>query len=88
MPLDWMPGLNPGADGPATRGLAITPTDGVALPMVARYLWVGTAGNITMVLRDDLAPVTLTNVPAGLLKTWAKQVWATGTTASGLVALA
>ena len=86
--FDPMPGLLPGPVGPATRAVAITPADNVPLPMMARSLWIGTAGDVCLLPRDGLAPVVLKNVPVGVLHVWCSQVFATGTTASNIVALA
>ncbi len=79
--------LSGGMNSAYTHGTAITPTDNVFLPQTSRALWVGTGGNITVLLSDDTVPVTLNNVPAGLLLVRACQVFATGTTASNIVSL-
>ncbi len=85
---DTLPGLLPGPMGPATRAIAITPSDGNLLPSVARLLWIGGAGDVTLLPRDSQAAVTLKNVPVGMLAVWTRQVFATGTTATNIVALA
>lgn len=72
---------------PATSGAAVTPADGADLGSVSRALWVGGAGDVKVTLRDGTA-VTLTAVPAGsLLPLQCTRVWATGTTATAIVAL-
>jgi hypothetical protein len=73
-------------DAPALNAFAITPSDTVDLQNVARMLYVGTTGNIklTTLLGDT---VTLLNVPVGILRCTAGRVFATGTTATNLVAL-
>ncbi len=87
-PFDPLRGLHPGPAGSATRALAVTPDDSNPLPMVARRLHIGTAGDLKVLLRDDVAPVLLKNVPVGTLQVWVRQVYATGTTATQIVALA
>jgi hypothetical protein len=88
MATDPFYGQGPGVIGPATHGVAVTPDDTVALAVPARRIYVGGAGNLTVMLRDDQAPVTLTNCLAGTVyEVWAKRVMATGTTATNLVAL-
>lgn len=85
--IDYQPGLITGPDGPATRALAVTPDDGFPLPFVSRRLWIGSPGNVTLIPRDSTDPVTFQNVPVGMLNVWTRQVLATGTTASAIVAL-
>lgn len=66
---------------------AVTPSDEAPLPFVARRIWVGAAGNISLIMQGDLQPVTLSNVPAGIFLDLAvKQINSTGTTASSLIA--
>lgn len=86
--LDTLPGLDPGPIGPATRALAIFPDDTAPLAWVARQLWIGTAGDVTLAPRDSKVPVLFKNVPVGILSIWTRQVFATGTTAGNIVALA
>ena len=51
-----------------------------------RSLYVGVTGDIKVTMANgDVA--TFTNVAVGILPVSVKQVWSTGTTASGLVAL-
>lgn len=67
---------------------AITPDDNNDLPTVSRGLWVGSGGDINVVLANSTDPVLISNVPDGsLLPFRVKRVHATGTTATGLVAL-
>ena len=74
-------------NGPYIRQAAVTPDDGLDLPVYARALWIGVGGTLVVTLRDDTVPQTLYNVPAGLIKLYAKRVWAAGTTATSIVAL-
>ncbi len=82
------------ADGPlnsASSALAVTPHDSnevVSNGFYPRALYVGGGGTLVLRLADDTANVTLVGVPAGaVLDVQAKLVLATGTTATGIVAL-
>lgn len=72
---------------PAAEAVVITPTDGVDLARPARSLYVGTTGNITLIPEGGIAAVLFTAVPVGFFPVRVKQVLATGTTASTIVAL-
>lgn len=76
---------NPGALFPAYKLTAVTPSDTTVLTGV-RALWVGGAGNVSVIACNDTAAVTLT-VPAGtLLPIFAIKVMA-ATTATNIVAM-
>lgn len=78
----------PSLTSPITRGAAVTPDNDNDLATPSRALWVGTGGNISLILADDSAAITLTNIPDGtLLPVRAKRIRSTSTTASGIVAL-
>lgn len=72
-----------------TQSFAITPSDTDQLATGTRYLGVLTAGNVKISLVDD--PPAHTGVvialPAGLTKIAVRQVYATSTTATGIVGL-
>lgn len=75
-------------DFSAKRLRAVTPHDTNELAFIAKALYIGTGGNLTMIAQEDTAAVTMTNVAAGsIIPVRAKIVRATGTTASGIVAL-
>lgn len=75
------------ADAPAFGGAAVTPNDGADLAFAARSFWVGGAGNVQLTLLDDTV-LTFVGATAGsILPVAAKRVWATGTTATNLLAL-
>lgn len=66
----------------------ITPSDTVDLPNVSHSLWVGGAGDVAAVMQNNVMPVVIAAVPAGSwLPLAAKRINATGTTATGLIAL-
>ena len=77
-----------GVDSPASTAFAITPNDSTDLTTATRALYVGTAGNISVVLLADSAAVTLKNVAVGYHPLRVKRVRSTGTTAGDLVGLA
>ena len=71
---------------PASHAAAVTPSDTVPLPNASKRLWVGGAGNVTLVTVGG-DTVTYTAVPAGTyLAVRAAQVKAAGTTATNIVA--
>lgn len=81
-------GAGGAVDASASHAFAITPSDTVDLPTPTRWIWVGTTGNIAVVLVGDADPggaVTFNSVPVGRFMVCAKRVMATGTTASNLV---
>lgn len=75
-----------GLSSPASHAAAVTPNDSADLSTAARALYVGTAGNISLVTTGG-DTVTLSNVAAGILPIRVARVRATGTTASNIVAI-
>ena len=72
---------------PATGGGAVTPSNTADLAQTSRALYVGQGGDLSLVLASG-SSVTLQAVPTGaLLPLRTRPVLATGTTASGVVAL-
>lgn len=79
--------LNAKLTAPGDGAIAVTPNDTTKLTKYARALYVGGAGNVTVLCRDD-SVVTFTAVPAGtVLPIRAQRVNATGTTATSIVAI-
>lgn len=79
---------NTGRDWPATQLRAVTPSNTVNLPSGAcRALHIGTAGDLTVIAKDDTAAVLIPDVPVGILPVSVLRVLDTGTTAEGIVAL-
>lgn len=83
---------------PARLALAVTPSDtkdltdatGDAMPAYAKALYIGVAGNVTVVTAgrsSDDNTVTFTAHPAGYMPVQVRRVLATGTTATNIVAL-
>jgi hypothetical protein len=84
--VDRFAGMGGDLLSPAADGVAIVPSDTVDLPIAPRRLWIGGAGNVTI---NTLAgrSLTYTAVPAGTyLQIRAARVFATGTTATNIVA--
>ena len=83
----------PGLDSPAFHAVEVTP-NAAALAYVARALYIGVSGNLTVTMKGSGNEVHFTNVPVGIFPisvTHVKAVSAgsptTTTTASGIVAL-
>jgi hypothetical protein len=71
---------------PSSNAAAVTPSDTVPLAVASKRLWIGGAGNVALITVRGVA-VTYASVPAGTyLQVRAKQVMATGTTATNIVA--
>ena len=71
--------------GPAVGGFAVTPSDTAVFAQPTRGLYVGTAGDVAVLLLDGTA-VTFSAMLAGVIHPLrATQIRATGTTAAGLV---
>jgi len=70
---------------PATQGASITPSDSTTVDFSSLY--VGGAGDVALMLYDDVAAITITAPPVGTLITGLriKRVMATNTTATLLV---
>lgn len=84
----FAPPLSPVGPGPAVHLFAITPSDTDPLPQLTRYIYVGGAGNITLIAAGDTVAVELVAVPVGaVLEICAATVKATGTSATNLVGM-
>lgn len=67
---------------------AVTPSDSVDLPGgPCKGLYIGVAGNVTVNMDNGGAGILFTAAPVGVLPIVAKRVLATGTAATGIVAL-
>lgn len=75
-------------DDPASRAVAITPDNSNDLAETCRMLYIGGAGTLTVTLANDSSSVQFLAVAAGTtLRIRAKRVHATGTSATGIIAL-
>lgn len=75
------------ASGPARRLRSVMPSDTDELDFVSSGLVCGVGGFLSIVAADDTLPVTLPVVAGQIYPVRAKAVRATGTTATGIVAL-
>lgn len=72
---------------PAEDASAVTPSDSTNLTSAARALYIGTAGNVTLVTIGG-SVITFSNVQSGsILPVRTTRVNATNTTATNIVAL-
>jgi hypothetical protein len=53
------------ANGPVVNATAITEDDDVVLDNISRGIYVGTGGDMTVLMRDGEDPVEFTNIPDG-----------------------
>lgn len=80
-------GMGP-IDAPVTRFLAVTPNDSTDLAFVSRAIMVGADGNVSLIGLHDTAPVTVAALKAGTIYPFrCSRIRATGTTATGIVAM-
>jgi hypothetical protein len=77
-----------GSVPPATRCIAITPSDTVPLSIPIKGIYVGGAGDLAVTAQSDGSPVTFKAVPVGtIIPVRAKLVMATNTTATLLIGM-
>mgnify|MGYP000423270161 CR=1 FL=1 len=77
-----------GYTAPAIGAAAVTPSDSADLPRIARALYIGVSGNVSVICEDGGAAVTFSNLSAGqILPLRVKRVRSTSTTATSIVAL-
>jgi hypothetical protein len=75
-----------GLQSPPRNSFAITPSDTAELPFVTRSIYVGGTGDLTVRLAGDAGQLLIKAVPAGRTPPLrVRQVYVTGTTATGLV---
>jgi hypothetical protein len=66
---------------------AVTPSDTVDLARVTKGLWVGTAGTLAAVMQNNQMPVSFTCPAGAWMPIVVRRINATGTTATGIIAL-
>lgn len=87
MSIDQQAGFVEALDAPANDAEAVTPSDTVDLVSTSRALYVGGAGNISVVMASGQT-VLFTGVPVGtVLRIRVSRVRLTGTTATAMVSL-
>lgn len=73
-------------ESPAVGAVAVTPSDSADLVVTCRALYVGTAGDLRVAMANGDV-VTFSGAQAGYHPISVRRVYATSTTASGVVAL-
>lgn len=73
-------------DFPATSAVAVTLSDTVDLQAVSRALWIGTTGDVTVIMKDGQT-ATFTAAPVGWMPLRVSRVKLTGTSAGSIVAV-
>ncbi len=84
---DYFSGAADQLDAPGSSAFAIAPSDTVPLPSVTRGIWVGGAGNVSVVMRDGSTVVFVGVAVGTLLPLRVQQINATGTTATNMVGI-
>jgi hypothetical protein len=72
---------------PARHAEEVTTSDTVDLAFTSRSLYIGTSGDVTVLMAGTGAQITFSSVPVGTLPVSVTRVLATGTTAQDIVAL-
>ncbi len=73
---------------PARNGFSVTPDDGTDLSGICRSVFIGGAGDVSVILVGDSSSIMFKNIPAGaVLPVSVKRVEATLTTATDIVGL-
>lgn len=80
-------GTGDSVSAPAARCAVIAPNDLTDLPFSTKGIYVGTTGDISLILVGDANAVLFKSVPVGILPVRARRVMNSGTSASNLVAL-
>lgn len=71
--------------GPLARAINIVPDDDVVLPMTSRAIWIGAAGDLTVLCSNMEIPTLFTNLYVGWHPLQVTKIFATGTTADNIV---
>ncbi len=79
--------ISSGINAPAIDAFAITPSDALDLNEVVRGLYIGTAGDVTLLTKDGSEVVFTGLVSGSILPVRAVRVKATGTSAANMVGL-
>ena len=87
MAIDTYKNMMGGLESPAREAVAIIPDDINDLVNTSRSIYVGTAGDVSVHMIGQSAPVVFKAVPVGILPIRADRVLSTGTTGADIVAL-
>ena len=80
--------LSAGISGPSSKAVAIVPNNAVDLAFATRGIYVGGGGDLRVDMQDSGTAITFAGLAAGsILPIRASRVYATGTTATGLIGL-
>ncbi len=82
-------GVLPGGDTPGLNAIAVEPDDDADLQPSARALWIGSAGDLEVVMAGEADPevtVVFSNVPVGWMPIQVRRVMET-TSAQDIVAV-
>ncbi len=89
MILDTFANATDSVVAPATYLFPIVPSDIAEVERVTKGIYIGSAGDLSLLSLDGAAPVTFSNVAAGtVLDVRVLKVMQSGTTAGALVGLA
>lgn len=72
---------------PATSAAVITPHDTNEIADIPKAIYIGSPGDVVLRLKDDSADRTFLNMSAGYHPIRPRYIRATGTTATGILAL-
>jgi hypothetical protein len=84
---DMFQTYNPDLEGPAGGAFAITPSDSTDLAQATRGIYVGGAGNISLITIYGQTVTLVGVVPGTVIPVRANRIKATSTTATSLVGL-
>ena len=75
-----------GLESPGYDAASVVPSDSTDLTITSRAIYVGTSGDLRVTTASG-SIVTFSNVPEGILPMRVSRVHASGTTATGIVAI-
>lgn len=76
-----------GLESPASNAAAVTPNDSTDLETDARALWVGTSGNVKIDTTGGQTVTFVGVIGGSIVPMRTRRVYATGTTASNILAI-
>lgn len=85
--MDAFSAYSPQLHSPGVSASAVTPDDNVDLPFSSRALYVGTAGDVSVVMLDGTSAVFKNVGNGAMLPIRVRRVKSTNTTATNIVAV-
>ena len=73
--------------GPGLEAVSVTPHDSNALAKPSRALWIGGSGDVTVDMVNGGENITFSGAPVGVFPFSVTRVYATGTTATNILAI-